>query len=152
MKIDKYPVIIGETSMVFEFVSEGIRGSIPKLVIYSETHLHNFYNLGFGDKDDATGQIDDEVITNNGDSEKVLATVASTLYIFLEKYPNAMVFAIGSTKARTRLYRIGITNNLVEIQKDFDVYGLLENGWQSFEKQTEYRAFLVTTKKSNFTL
>ncbi len=101
MKIDKYPVIVGETSMVFEFVSEGIRGSIPKLVIYSETHLHNFYNfynLGFGDKDEATGQIDDEVITNNGDSEKVLATVASTLYIFMERYPDAMAFAMGSTK------------------------------------------------------
>lgn len=152
MKIDKYPVIIGETSMVFEFVSEGIRGSIPKLVIYSETHLHNFYNLGFGDKDEATGEIDDEVITNNGDSEKVLATVASTLYIFMEKYPDAMVFAMGSTRARTRLYRIGITNNLLEIQNDFDVYGLLESGWKPFEKQTKYRAFLVTKKKSNFTL
>lgn len=152
MKIDKYPVIIGETSMVFEFVSEGNRGSISKLVVYSETHLHHFYNLGFGDKDEATGEIDDEVITNNGDSEKVLATVASTLYIFMEKYPDAMVFAMGSTKARTRLYRIGITNNLIEIQQDFDVYGLVENGWQPFEKGTEYRAFLVTKKKSNFML
>ncbi len=80
MRIQKYPVIVGETSMVFEFVSEGINGNIHKLVIYSETHLHNFYNLGFGDKNKATGQIDDNVITNNGDSEKVLATVAS-LYI-----------------------------------------------------------------------
>ncbi|MFT4154049.1 MAG: hypothetical protein QM629_09575 [Parafilimonas sp.] len=44
MKIDKYPVIVGETSMVFEFVSKGIRGNIPKLVIYSKTHLRNFYN------------------------------------------------------------------------------------------------------------
>lgn len=152
MKIDKYPVIVGETSMVFEFVSTGIRGNISKLIIYSETHLHNFYNLGFGDKDEATGEIDDEVITNNGDSEKVLTTVASTLYIFMEKYPEAMVFAMGSTKARTRLYRIGITNNFTEIQKDFDVYGLLQNGWQAFEKQTAYRAFLVLKKSSNFIL
>lgn len=152
MKIDKYPVIIGETSMVFEFVSEGIRGSITKLVIYIETHLHNFYNLGFGDKDESTGQIDDEVITNNGDSEKVLATVASTLYIFMDKFPDAMVFATGSTKARTRLYRIGISNNLAEIQKDFDVYGLVENAWKPFEKQIEFRAFLVTKKNSNFKL
>ncbi|MFT4154050.1 DUF6934 family protein [Parafilimonas sp.] len=60
------------------------------------------------------------------------------------------LFATGSTKARTRLYRIGITNNLTEIQKDFDVYGLLQNGWQSFEKQTEYSAFLATKKKINF--
>lgn len=152
MKIDKYPVIVGETSMVFEFVSEGIRGNIPKLVIYSETHLHNFYNLGFGDKDETTGDIDDEVVTNNGDSEKVLATVASTLYIFMEKFPDAMVFASGSSKARTRLYRIGIGNNLAEIQKDFDIYGLVENGWKPFEKQIEFNAFLVITKKSTFTL
>ena len=146
MKIDRYPVLIGETSMVFEFVSEGIRGSISKLVIYSETHLHNFYNLGFGDKDEATGQIDDEVITNNGDSEKVLATVTSTFYIFMEQYPDAMVFAKGSTEARTQLYRMGISNNFADIQKDFAVDRLVENGWQPFEKQREYRAFLVTKK------
>ena len=148
MKIDKYPVIVGETSMVFEFTSEGIRGRISKLVIYSETHLHDFYNLGFGDKDDKTRQIDDEVITNNGDSEKVLATVASTLYTFTEKFPEAMVFATGSTKARTRLYRIGISNNLEEIQDDFEIFGL--NGkkdWQPFQKQVEFEAFLVKRKK-----
>lgn len=79
MKFEKYPVIIGETSMAFEFVSEGSRGNISKLVIYSQTHLHDFYNLGFGDKNESTGQIDDKVITNNGDSEKVLTTVGSTL-------------------------------------------------------------------------
>ena len=148
MKIDKYPVIVGETSMVFEFTSEGIRGRISKLVIYSETHLHHFYNVGFGDKDDKTGQIDDEVITNNGDSEKVLATVASTLYTFTDKFPDAMIFAIGSTKARTRLYRIGISNNLEEILDDFETFGL--NGkkdWQPFQKQVEFEAFLVKRKK-----
>jgi len=133
--------------MVFEFISEGNHGPIPKLVVYSKTHLHNFYNLGFGDKDKVTGEIDDKVVTNNGDSQKVLATVASTLYIFIEKFPEAMVFAIGSTRARTRLYRIGISNNLIEIQNDFEAYGLREDGWNIFEKETEYEAFLVMKKK-----
>jgi len=148
MKIEKYPVIIGATSMVFEFTSEGIRGGIPKLVIYSATHLHNFYNLGFGDKNIISGQIDDEVITNNGDSEKVLATVAATLYTFTDKFPEAMVFVTGSTKARTRLYRIGITNNLEEIQEDFEIFGLVgEKAWRPFQKQTAFDAFLVKRKK-----
>ncbi|MVN20833.1 hypothetical protein GO621_04710 [Mucilaginibacter sp. HMF7410] len=133
--------------MVFEFVSEGINGKISKLVIYCETHLHNFYNLGFGDKDETTGEIDDEVVTNNGDSEKVLATVASTLYTFTDKFPQAMVFAIGSTKARTRLYRLGISNNVEEIEEDFEVFGLVDKNWQPFEKQTEFEAFLVKRKK-----
>jgi len=148
MKFEKYPVIVGETSMVFEFVSEGIHGRISKLVIYSETDLHNFYNLGFGDKVEATGQIDDEVVTNNGDSEKVLMTVASTLYTFTDKFPEAMIFATGSTKARTRLYRIGISNNIEEIKEDFEVFGLVgEENWMHFQKHIEFEAFLVKRKK-----
>ncbi len=148
MRFDKYPVTIGATSMVYEFISQGISGDISKLVIYSETHLHNFYNLGFGDKDEITGNIDDKVITNNGDSEKVLATVAATLYIFTDEFPDAMIFAIGSTKARTRLYRIGITNNIEAIESDFEVFGLAEQKWQPFKKAVEYDAFLVKRKKS----
>ncbi|MFP5040987.1 DUF6934 family protein [Parasediminibacterium sp. JCM 36343] len=148
MKLDKYPVIVGEASMVFEFISEGINGRVSKLVIYSETHLHNFYNLGFGDKHETTGEIDDEVVTNNGDSEKVLATVAATLYTFTDKFPNAMVFAAGSTKARTRLYRIGISNNIATISEDFEVFGLVgENTWLHFQKQMDFEAFLVKRKK-----
>lgn len=146
MKIDKYPVITGETSMVFEFISEGIRGTVHKLVVYSKTNFHNFYNLGFGDKDE-TGQINDKVITNNGDSEKVLATVASTLYIFMDKFPDAMVFATGNSKARTRLYRMGISNNIAQIREDFEVYGLINDTWTLFEKKKEFDAFLVIRKK-----
>ena len=96
--------------------------AFPMLIIYRETNLHNFYNLGFGDKNEKTGDIDDNVITNNGDSQKVLATVASSLVQFTEQYPNAMVYATGSTKARTRLYRIGISNNLEMIQDRSDVF------------------------------
>ncbi len=134
--------------MVYEFASEGSKGKISKLVIYSETHLHNFYNLGFGDKDETTGDIDDTIVTNNGDSEKVLATVAATLYSFTEKFPDAIIFASGSTAARTRLYRIGITNNLEEIKADFEVFGLTnENNWVRFEKRKDFKAFLVKRKK-----
>ncbi len=42
----------------------------------------------------------------------------------MDKFPDAMVFAAGSTKARTPLYRIGISNNLAEIEEDYEVYGL----------------------------
>lgn len=127
MNFDRYPVIGSATAMVYEFVSEGLKGPVNKIVIYSETHLHNFYNLGFGDKDSKAGNIDDTIITNNGDSQKVLSTVAATLYAFTEKFPEAMVFATGSTRARTRLYRMGISNNIKEIEADFEVFGLIDN-------------------------
>jgi hypothetical protein len=56
--------------------------------LYSKTDTENVYNLGFGDCNEEHGTIDDLPITNNGDSLKVLATVASTVYaFFLIKIP-----------------------------------------------------------------
>jgi hypothetical protein len=87
-------------------------------------------------------------VRNNGDSSKVLATVASTIYAFTDKYPNAWIFATGSTVVRTRLYRMGITNNLEEITEDFYVYGLTTdtNIWEEFIIGEDYEAFLITKK------
>ncbi|WP_218033525.1 DUF6934 family protein [Adhaeribacter aerolatus] len=147
MKLDRYQLKAESTLMVFEFVSEGPQGQIKKLIQYSETNLKDFYNLGFGDKDERTGEIDDTIITNNGDSQKALATVAATVYAFTEKYPDSWIYATGSNIIRTRLYRMGITNNLIEIQKDFVVYGLKGNQWEVFEKEITYDAFLVKRKK-----
>lgn len=146
MLFPRYELKADKSLTVFEFVSVGNKGEIPKIVQYSETNLHNFYNLGFGNKDSETGKIDDKVISNNGDSQKVLATVAATVYAFTKKYPGAWIYAMGSTKARTRLYRIGITNNLAEIKADFEIYGLTNDQWQEFEKGVEYQAFLVSRR------
>lgn len=50
MNLPKYQLKAEKTLIVFEFTSEGIKGKIPKLIKFSETHLKDFYNLGFGDK------------------------------------------------------------------------------------------------------
>ena len=133
---------------IFEFVSEGPKGSIKKIVEYTETATENVYNLGFGDYDGTTNSINDLSVTNNGDSLKVLTTVASTVYAFIEKHPNAYILATGSTNVRTRLYRMGITNNLAEIKDDFDVYGFSDKGsWEEFEVGEDYEAFLIAKKQ-----
>ena len=143
MLLPRYELKSDESLSVFEFMSVGRKGEIPKIVQYSETNLKNFYNLGFGDKDLQTGEVDDTVISDNGDSQKVLATVAATVFAFTDKYPEAWIYATGSTKSRTRLYRIGLTNNLAEITENFELYGLRESQWQEFAKGVEYQAFLV---------
>jgi hypothetical protein len=148
MKLDKYELKSGEQLEVFEFFSIGQKGKIPKIVQYTLTNYKDLYNLGFGDKNIETGEIDDTVISNNGDSEKVLATVVATLYAFIDKHQEAMVYATGSTKSRTRLYRMGITKYLDEIKEDFEIYGELENGWEEFRKDIEYEAFLVKLKNN----
>lgn len=108
MKRPKYTLKAEQDLTVFEFVSEGSKGRIPKLIVFMETNLKDFYNLAFGDKDENTGKIDDSVVTNNNDTEKVLATVAAAVLAFTDKYPEAWVYATGSSTSRTRLYRMGI--------------------------------------------
>lgn len=145
---DRYHIEVDEKHTVYEFVSIGPKGNVYKIVKYSETNLKNLYNLGFGDKDQANNEVDDLVVTNNGDSRKVLSTVAATVYHFTDRYPDASIIATGSTKARTRLYQMGISNNLEAIEKDFTVYGLKAKKWESFNKKVTYEAFLVKRKKT----
>ena len=130
----------------FEFTSVGSKGNITKVVRYTEINVKGYYNLGFGDKDPITGFISDLSVTNNGDSQKVLATVAATLYAVIEYHPGAYIIATGSTEARTRLYRMGITNNLEAIEKDFFIFGLTAADWKPFRKNIAYGAFLVYKK------
>jgi len=146
MKLPKYQLKAEKSFMVFEFTSEGPKGQILKLVKFSETNLKGFFNLSFGEKDKNSGEINDKIISNNNDSDKVLATVVAALYAFTDKYPGAYVFATGSTKTRTRLYRMGITKYFDEIQKDYHIYGLCNDKWENFEKKIEYDAFLAKRK------
>ena len=142
---DRYDVRTSPDVETFEFDSIGSKGTIEKVVHYTEISK-GFYNLGFGDKDPLTGLLSDLAVTNNDDSKKVLATVAATLYAFTDSHPGAIIIATGSTEARTRLYRIGISNNLEAIETDFIIFGLKETDWEPFRKNVTYGAFLVRRK------
>ena len=142
--LEKYTDIETSTDFTaFEFDSIGPKGKVRKIVLYTPFDLKNYFNLGFGDKNLDTGEFDDLIITNNGDSGKILATVASTLLTFTDQYPYAKVIIAGSTGSRTRLYRINIASNLSIIRENFTVLGLYENAWLPFEKDVRYDAFLV---------
>ena len=143
---ERYEIETSSDAQIFEFISIGPKGKVTKIVRYTEINVKGYYNLGFGDKDQVTGFISDLTVTNNADSRKVLATVAATLYAFTDLRKEATIIATGSTEARTRLYRMGITNNVKEISTDFTILGLTETGWEGFKKNVTYRAFLVKRK------
>ncbi|MGB3849024.1 MAG: hypothetical protein WA958_03595 [Tunicatimonas sp.] len=145
MKTEKYPLKAEKSATTFEFISEGRKGTIRKLIQFQETNEPNLYNLAFGDKVGET-EIDDLAISNNGDSEKVLATVVAALYAFFDKHPAAFVYATGSTKARTRLYRMGITKHYDEMIEDFYLYGQIGDEFPLFKISKEYDGFLAQRK------
>ena len=147
MKYSRSEYSANEDLHIYQFKSVGSKGIITKLVQYSQMNIEGYFNLSFGDLDSEKREIDDVAISNNGDSKKVLATVVSTLYAFTGKYPNIYVFATGSNEARTRLYRIGISNNLGELEKDFKVYGLkIDETFEPFIIGNDYVGFLVKRK------
>ena len=145
MNLDKYPVISDNNHITYEFLSAGPNGTIKKVVYYQEVG-RNVFNLAFGDWDEAEQRINDLVRSNNNDRDKVLATVASTVFDFMMHHQNAVIFAKGSTGARTRLYQIGIFNNWKEISQIFDVEGFAEDKWEPVIKNKNYEAFVLTGK------
>ena len=146
MLADRYEVEISRDFQTFDFVSVGPKGRIAKVVIYAEVDVENVYNLGFGDRELVTNYVSDVAVANNGDSQKVLATVAITLYTFTSHYPEAIVVATGTTPARTRLYQMGISNNLAATEEDFLVLGYVDEEWETFRKGVTYSSFLVRRK------
>lgn len=126
----------------------GPKGKIKKIVRFSPQNANGitYFNLGFGDFDTETGMISDLSKSNNGDREKILTTIARIVLVFTEHFPDVMVYAQGSTPARTRLYQMGISGNIDEIQEILHVYGYTNGKWQLFETKVNYEAFLVSRK------
>lgn len=148
MKVEKYNLKTSAKGKRYEFISEGPRGAIRKLIEFQATHDPGLFNLAFGDKDPKTGEMDDLSVSDNGDTEKVLATVVAAVYAFCDQYPDAYVYAAGSTKARTRLYRMGITKHLEQMQQDYYMYGQKGEDFFNFEPAVEYDGFLAQRKFS----
>ena len=146
MKLDRYELKAGRNLTTFEFLSEGPKGQIVKLVQFQQMNLPNLYNLAFGDLNPITVQLDDKVITDNGDSEKVLATVVAAVYAFAGHYPEAWIYATGSTETRTRLYRMGINKYFDIVEEDFHIMGEHQSEWEWYKKGKDYQAFAVYRK------
>lgn len=146
MYLDRYTLEFGHSLLTFEFVSEGPKGRLLKVIQFAEIDPEGVYNLAFGDANPSTGELNDTVVSNNGDSEKVLATVVGAVQVFCQQHPGALVYATGSTPARTRLYQMGLNRFYSEIVKQFDLYGQRADDWDIFRKDVLYTAFAARLK------
>ena len=149
MKLDRYELKSDERLTTFEFLSEGPKGKIEKIIQFSLVNQDNLYNLAFGDRKQLRGEIDDRIVTDNGDSEKVLATVVAAVYAFCDRFPHAWIYATGSTAARTRLYKMGINKYFDIVEADFEIFGQTQSEWERFIKGKDYQAFAIQRKNLN---
>jgi len=149
MNIEQYSLQTDSSHLSYKFESVGPRGIIKKLVSFRKINLlkGNYYNLSFGDWDQINGVLNDLVISNNNDTSKVLFTVYHTVLQFLDYHPDAKIFITGSTKSRTRLYQMTISQNIKEITSQFEIKGLRNKNWEDFRVGINYEAFHVKMKK-----
>jgi hypothetical protein len=90
--------IKGRNSLQYFFLSTGHKDVI-KVVAYDFIEIlidSPLFNLGFGDYLIQTDEIIDSSNTNNGDIYNVFHTVLSTVPMFFELYPNAIIVVQGS--------------------------------------------------------
>jgi hypothetical protein len=149
MNLERYTYFKRESYKEYSFYSEGPRGRVLKVVRFGRLSpkVAFCYNLSFGDWSEDQQNIDDRSITNNGDTEKVLATVAAVVVDFTRIFPQAIIYAMGANPARTRRYQMGINKMLEEIEKIFYVYGRKDRLWETFRKNINYDAFLIQRKE-----
>lgn len=147
MDQDRYKLESTSDYLEFWFFSEGPQGSIKK-VIQFENLISNLFSLAFGDWNESSKTIDVLARTDNQDRDKIFATIAFSILEFIKHYPNAKIYFIGSTPARTRLYQMAIFANWREISLLFDITGYINDEWKPITKNNNYEAFLVTSKKS----
>lgn len=145
MNLPKYEYTPNDNFTSYEFYSDGPNGAIRKMIIFTEAIQQPFviYNLAFGDVNEESGDIDDAVTSNNQDRDKVLATVAASIHDFCDQNGNHFIYAKGSSPARTRLYQMSIARHYDEINLEFDIKGLHNGGWETFQKNVNYEAFLT---------
>jgi hypothetical protein len=146
MHLDHYHLTTGRNSLSFEFVSIGPTRQILKTIKFDPTETVGIFNLSLGDKDFATGIVDYSAISNNQDTEKVLATVISAIYAFTDRFPSVWVFAEGNSPSRTRLYQMGISKYIERANADFFILGQTNNVWEPLVYGKNYDAFVVKRK------
>jgi hypothetical protein len=152
MNEDKYIEIEkSDDYRTFMFFSQGRHGNLAKIVSFDEiAELDNIFNLALGTIL-PDGKVDFETITNNGDRNKILTTVAGIVGTFIEYNPGKNVYITGSDNRRTLLYQRAIAYGYDELIQIFDIYGDISMGYprtefEPFEKERKYRGFLVKRK------
>ena len=148
MKYEVYTEIeVTDDFNVFDFISTGKNGDILKRAAFTQTDQDGVYNLALGDVDEEN-EIDDYAITDNGDRNKVLATVASIVEAYTKRFPDRWIIFRGSTQERTRLYRMAVGLHFDELSTKYEIWAYVNDEILPFSKDMKINAFFIKRKFS----
>jgi hypothetical protein len=135
---------VADDLSIFEFISSGKHGHIRKRILFQPTDFKGVYNLAFGDLS-PDGEIDDQTVSNNGDRDKILATIVRSVDLYTNRYPRRWIYLMGNTNGKARLYRMAVTLHFKELSEKFEVYCRVEGETEflRFQKDLPVTGFLV---------
>ena len=142
MNKPKYEVNYSTSDEIYTFTSIGKRGKIKKAIQLYE-YQENTFNLGFGDLDPLTEEIDDKSESGNGDIEMVLATVIGIMIDFLQRNPMANISFEGNSKSRNRLYQMALNIYYEEFIEHLEIFGSIDGNLEIYQKHKKYESFLI---------
>ena len=131
---------------VFQFISEGVQGRITKQIHFIQVYRPGIYILQLGDIDE-NGGFDRSLVSNNGDRNRVLATVILAIEVYTERYPDRSIRIWSYFAERSRLFRIAIGNNLQQLSASFTIQEIGEDGFLFFKKDINSADFELRRKK-----
>ena len=143
MQYPSYPFQQSEDATQFFFESIGPKGVIQKAVVFTLLYEPNIYNLALGDINSITGDIDDQIVTDNSDTPTVLATIYRVSLYYLTINPTHRLYVEGNTPTRNRLYRMAISHAWEELSTHFVMFGLCQGSWERFSFNRPYESFLL---------
>lgn len=150
MKPNRYHCVVNRPGESYVFYSTGPKGKIRKLIDYElvEGDVEGIprFNLSFSDWDYDTQTASDMAVSNNGDRDKVLATIAYTIVDFTRKEKDRVIIIEGSTPPRTRLYQMAINAHYDEVSSLFFIQGRIADEWETFNTDKNYEAFSIIRK------
>ncbi len=141
---DAYPYFPITDNLFYGFFSVGVKGKIPKAIIFTFEKRKKKWNLAFGDW--KNNDIDDQVMTNNQDVVKVIGTVAKVTYQFFDDYPDAVLVIEPVDEKRKKLYNIVFQRHFETIQQDFKIEGFIKKRKQNYSPQRTYEKFELSLK------
>lgn len=109
-----------------------------------------FYKLEFGDVDPSDGSLVIDTVSDNKDAAKVFATVIMSAYKFTNQFRNAYLCSHSNSKARMRIYRIGINRYIQEVKKNAHLFIDKENSWEEYAPDADFVGFMIKRKENSF--
>ena len=138
MITNAYDYINFEDKTQYLFVSDGQKGQIVKMVVFSPIK-DDLWNLGFGDLQ--KGLIDGSVISNNYDVVRTISTVAKIAYEFSDEFPLRRIHIEPVDEKRKRLYNHVFRRHYDAIIADFQITGYVNEKEEIYSPKKNYDIF-----------